>query len=201
MRWSALLLLAAVCAAVWYSRAILLQGLAELWVVSDTVSQADAVVIFGGGLETRPFAAAEYYHEGLTKKILVSNAALDKSVTLGGLPSHAEMNRSVLLKLGVPPTAIDLLGTGLSNTYQEAVSLREWAISTHARSVIVPTEEFSSRRVSWVVKHELAGTGTRVQVPALHNPRYSLTNWWREEKAIVEFQNEVIKYVYYRLKY
>jgi hypothetical protein len=55
--------------------------------------------------------------------------------------------------------------------------------------------------VRWVVERELAGTGTRVQVPALDNPDYNPSNWWNDEKGVVEFQNEVIKYGYYRLKY
>ena len=131
----------------------------------------------------------------------MSNVRLDKAETLGGLPSHTAMNRSVLLKLGVPDAAIETFGSELSNTYQEAVALREWAVRTHARSVIVPTQDFSSRRVRWVVKHELAGTAIEVQVPALDDPEYSLSDWWKNEKAIIEFQNEVIKYVYYRFKY
>ena len=197
----ALLLLATVCASVWYGRANLLRDAAELWIVSDPVGPADAVVIFGGGLSVRPFAAAKYYKEGLTKRILVSNVRLDEAEMLGAVPSHTALNRDALLKLGVPETAIETLGSALSNTYQEAVALREWAVRMHAHTVIVPTQEFSSRRVRWVVKHELAGTGIQVEIPALSDPEYNVSNWWKNEKAIVEFQNEVLKYIYYRIKY
>jgi uncharacterized SAM-binding protein YcdF (DUF218 family) len=196
----ALLLLAAVCGSVWYSRAKLLQDAAELWIVSDPVGPADAAVILGGGTDTRPFAVAEYYKNGLTKKILLSNVRPGKAEMLFD-SSHTTWNRNVLLKLGVPETAIEIFGSELSNTYQEAAALREWAVRTHARSVIVPTEAFSSRRVRWVVEHELAGTGVQVQVPALDDIDYSPSDWWKDEKGVVAFQNEVIKYVYYRLKY
>jgi uncharacterized SAM-binding protein YcdF (DUF218 family) len=195
------LLLAALAAAVWFTRVPLLRGAAELWIVSDVVGPADAVVIFGGGLEVRPFAAAEYYKNGLTKKILVANVGLDKAEMLGVLPSHTALNRSVLLKLGVPETAIEIFGPGMSNTYQEAVALREWALRTHARSVIVPTQAFSSRRVRWMVERELSGTGLQVKVIALDDTEYGLSDWWKDDKAIIEFQNEVIKYVFYRFKY
>jgi len=198
---AALFLLVVACAAVWYSRETLLRRLAELWVVSDTVGPADAIVIFGGGLEVRPFAAAAYYQKGLAKKILVSNVRVGKAETVGGMPSHTEWNRRVLLKLGVPEAAIETFGVSLSNSYQEAVALREWAISNHAHSIIVPTEQFPSRRVRWVVRHELAGAGIQVEVPALTGMGYSVSDWWRDEKGVVEFQNEVLKYVYYRFKY
>ena len=44
------LLLAALAAAVWFNRVPLLRGAAELWIVSDPVGPADAIVILGGGL-------------------------------------------------------------------------------------------------------------------------------------------------------
>jgi uncharacterized SAM-binding protein YcdF (DUF218 family) len=198
---AALLAIAAVCALGWFDRVPLLRGAAEWWVVSDPVGSADAVVIFGGGLGVRPFAAAEYYKRGLTKKILVSDVRLDNAELLGVVPSHTALNRKVLLKLGVPEEAIENLGSGLSNTYQEAVALREWALRTHARSVIVPTQAFSSRRVHWMVTRELSGTGTTAQVPALDDNEDNRSDWWNNDKSIIEFQNEVIKYIYYRIKY
>ena len=39
-------------------RAPLLTGLADAWVVNDPATNADAIVIPGGGLENRPFAVA-----------------------------------------------------------------------------------------------------------------------------------------------
>jgi uncharacterized SAM-binding protein YcdF (DUF218 family) len=197
----ALLLLAIACVSIWHNRATLLEGAAKLWIVSDTVSQADAVAIFGGGLEVRPFAAAEYYKAGLVKKILVSNVQLNKAEILGAFPSHTALNRKVLLKLGIPESAIESFGTDLSNTFQEAIALREWAVRNDAHRVIVPTQAFSSRRVRWVLQRELSGAGIQIQVPALDDNGYNPSNWWKDDKVIIEFQNEVIKYVYYRLKY
>jgi uncharacterized SAM-binding protein YcdF (DUF218 family) len=194
------LLLAALAAAVWFNRVPLLRGAAELWIVSDPVGPADAIVVLGGGLDVRPFAAAEYYQQGLATKILVSNVGIDRLVTLGVLPSHTDLNRIVLIKLGVPEAAIEIFGTRLSNTQEEAVALREWAVRTHARSVIVPTEAFSSRRVRWMVERELAGTGTHVQI-ALDDFGYGVSDGWKDDKAIIGFQNEIIKYLYYRFKY
>ncbi len=180
---------------------MLLRGAAKVWIISDKVSRADAVAIFGGGTATRPFAAAEYYREGLVKRILLSSVEPDKSQTLGGLASHVDLNRAVLLKLGVPETAIETFGLGLTNTYEETVALRDWAERNHARSIIVPTEIFSSRRVRWVLRQQLAATGTQVEVPTVDDPNYTSANWWKNEKGIIAFQNEVIKYVYYRIKY
>jgi uncharacterized SAM-binding protein YcdF (DUF218 family) len=136
----------------------------------------------------------------LVQKVLLSNVHVSAG-TSDIVPSETALDRSVLVKLGVPEEAIEVFGTDLSSTYEEAVALRAWSLRTHARSLIVPTEYFSSRRVRWIMVRELTSTGTQVQVPALDDPEYPRLEWWKNEKALIEFQNEVIKYIYYRVKY
>jgi uncharacterized SAM-binding protein YcdF (DUF218 family) len=194
-------LFAAFIVAIWFGREPLLRGAAELWIVSDPVGPADAVAVLGGGLSVRPFAAAEYYQKGLVEKVLVANVHRDGAETRGIVPSHTDLNRGALINLGVPETAIEIFGSEVSNTYQEVVALREWAMRTHSRSVIVPTEIFSSRRVRWILAHVFRNTGVKIQVPTFDPPEYSRDEWWRSDQGLVTFQNEVIKYVYYRFKY
>jgi hypothetical protein len=184
----------------WQARAPLLRELAVLWVVSDPVGPADAVAVFGGGIEDRPFAAAAYYREGLVKKVLISNVRVSSAERLGVLMPHVAANRAVLVKLGVPEAAIETFGADLANTHQEAVALREWAVRTGARSVIVPTEIFAARRVRWTL-HRVFSGGFAIRVPALDPPEYRGEDWWRYENGLIRFQNEIIKYLYYRLKY
>ena len=57
--------LATVVAGGWLLREPVLVGAANLWIVSDPISRADAVVVLGGGLETRPFIAAQMWQEVL----------------------------------------------------------------------------------------------------------------------------------------
>jgi uncharacterized SAM-binding protein YcdF (DUF218 family) len=195
------LLIAVIGASIWFSREMLLRRAAEQWIVSDNIGAADAAVIFGGGLDTRPFAAAEYYRNGLVHKIVIANVRPSKVEALGILPSHAAINRDLLIKLGIPETVIETFGYQLSNTYEEAAALRGWVARSHAKSLIVPTDVFSSRRVRWVVTNALAGTGTAIQIDALDLPEYNRSNWWKTNLGLIAFQNEVMKYVYYRLKY
>jgi uncharacterized SAM-binding protein YcdF (DUF218 family) len=187
-------------AAAWWSREPLLRSAAELWIVSDLPAPADAVAVFGGGIENRPFAAAEYYKQGLVGKILLPGIGSSRAERLGILESHVEINRRVLLKLGVPATAIEIFGSDLSNTQQEALALREWAVRTGARSIIVPSEIFSARRLRWML-HRVFKNEVVVRVPALEPQEYRRDDWWKHESGLIGFQNEVIKYVYYRFKY
>ncbi len=68
--------------------------------------------------------------------------------------------------------------------------------------LIIPTEIFAARRVRWMFRREFSGTAVRIEVPSFDPPRnYSRANWWKTEFGVVAFQDEVLKYLYYRLKY
>ena len=107
-------------------RAALLRGTADLWIVSDSITPADAVVVLGGGIDVRPFVAAELYAKGLVKKVLLSKVDEGRSVEIGALVGHTEANRRVLLRLGVPESAIETFGNANRNTWEEAVALKDW---------------------------------------------------------------------------
>ena len=85
-------------------------------------------------------------------------------------------------------------------THDEALALRAWVEENGAHSIIVPTEVFSARRVRWML-HRAFGDSVRIMVPTLDPPEYPRDQWWRHEQGLIAFQNELLKYIYYRLKY
>jgi uncharacterized SAM-binding protein YcdF (DUF218 family) len=197
----ALVLLAMALGAVsWFDRNALLYSAADAWIVSDPLAPADAAAVFGGGLEDRPFAAADYYRRGLVRKIAISNIGALPAEQLGALQSHVAANRNVLLKLGVPGDDIVIFGANLENTQQEVVALHLWAQQVGIHSIIVPTEIFGTRRLRWMLHHEFTDRPD-VRVVALDTPDYRRDNWWKSDVGIISFQNEILKYIYYRIKY
>ncbi len=200
--FAVVLVLATLCAVAWIEREALLRDAAALWIVSDPITPADAVVVLGGGIDVRPFVAADLYAKGLAKRILLSEADEGRSVNIGAVAGHTEANREVLLRLGVPESAIEKFGKANKNTREEAVSLKDWTDRNVVSVLIIPTEIFSARRVRWMFRREFAGTGVRIEVPSFDPPRlYTRAEWWKTEDGMIAFQNEVLKYFYYRLKY
>ena len=187
-------------AGAWASKEWLLRSAADLWIVSDPIGPADAVAVLGGGIVDRPFVAAQYYRQGLVKKILVSNSRQSPSEKLGLVTSDVTVTKAVLVRLGTPPAAIDTFGDALANTHQEVLALHAWAERHNLRSIIVPTEIFSTRRVRWML-HRVFSSEFVVRVVALSPAEYRRDDWWRHEDGVVAFNNEIIKYLYYRLRY
>jgi uncharacterized SAM-binding protein YcdF (DUF218 family) len=187
-------------ASAWVGRDWLLRSAADLWIVSDPIGSADAVAVFGGGLADRPLAAAEYYRQGLVKKVLVSNGRQSPAEKLDARTSEVSLTEGVLVNLGVPASAIETFGTDLGNTYQEALALQVWAERNNVRSIIVPTEIFSARRVRWML-HRAFGSGFAIRVIALDLPQFRRDDWWRHRHGIAAFRTEILKYTLYRLSY
>jgi uncharacterized SAM-binding protein YcdF (DUF218 family) len=173
----------------WLGREFLLQKAADLWIVSDPLTKADAIVVLGGNSQTRPPVAAELYRRGLANKVLISH------------PSDYPLNRDALLKLGVPASAIGAFGEANTNTREEAVALREWAKRNAASIFIIPSEPFMARRVRWTFRREFSGRPVTIGVQPFEAPNYSHEEWWKTEQGSITFQNEILKYVYYRWKY
>jgi hypothetical protein len=149
---------------IWSGREPILRGAAHLWIVSDPVTHADAAVVLGGGLGSRPFAAAELYKLGLVKKVLIFQVKEDRVADIGAV-------------------------------------LGEWAERNDALDLIIPTEDFTTRRVRRVFRGEFAGLANRIEVQEFEPSQYSTEEWWKTEQGLISFQNEVLKYIYYRLKY
>src|SRR5579862_339230 len=105
-----ILMLVGLAGIAWLEREPLLRGAANLWILSDEATHADAVVVLGGGVEDRPFIAADLYHKGLAKTVLISQVAESHAVKVGIVQGHTEANYQALLKLGVPAAAIDTFG-------------------------------------------------------------------------------------------
>ena len=200
-----LVVLLAMClvlgAGAWFARAPLLQGAAQLWIVTNTPHSADAIVVMGGGLETRPFAAATLFRKGYAPKVLVANVKPGPAEKLGVVPSHTDLNRQALLKLGVPLEAIITFGTDVTSSYEESLALRDWVRQNEAKDLLVPMDLFSSRRARWLLSRVLSASGAQAAVIAVDSPEYTRGDWWRHEAGLISFQNEVIKFGYYHIKY
>jgi uncharacterized SAM-binding protein YcdF (DUF218 family) len=173
----------------WLGRESLLQEAADLWVVSDPLTHADAIVVLGGNYQTRAPAAADLYRRGLANKVLVSQW------------SDCESNRAALLKLGVPASAIEAFGKTQKSTREEAIALREWAEQNAASVFVIPSEPFTARRVQWIFRREFSDRPVTIEVQPLDSPGYSPEGWWKTEQGSVAFQSEIVKYLYYRFRY
>jgi uncharacterized SAM-binding protein YcdF (DUF218 family) len=182
-------------------RAPLLSGFARAWIIDEPPAKADAIVVLGGGVEYRPFAAAKLYKAGYAPKVLIMDVNLSWTEQRGLQEPERDVTRKILLHEGVPETAIERVGQAIHNTSGESLAVRDWAGAHHAGRLLVTTEIFHTRRVKWLFRKRFKGTGTDVRVVAVQPWEYQSTNWWKVEQGLLAFQNEWVKLPFYWLKY
>jgi uncharacterized SAM-binding protein YcdF (DUF218 family) len=198
---TAILVVVALVAGVWFKRVPLLREAASAWIVSDPVTASDVAVVFGGDVEIGPRVAAQLYKKGLVTKVLVSQVPESRVALLGVIPTDTELTRMMLLKLGVPETAIETFGHANESTKDAAVNLRNWAEEHRVSRIVIPTETFAARRVRWILHREFAGSSVQLEVPSYDGPEYTRRAWWRTKAGLISFENGIISYLYDRLKY
>jgi uncharacterized SAM-binding protein YcdF (DUF218 family) len=182
-------------------RTPLLTALAETWVVNDPTAKADVIVVLGGKPDLRPFEAARLYHAGVAPRILYMDVKLNPAAELGLMPSEREITRRVLLSNNVPETAMMAVGNGVATTYDESCAIRAWLATNAAKSILISTDIFHTRRAQWIFARELNDTGVKVHTRAITPKEYDVSNWWQHEEGVTVFQNELLKLIYYRCKY
>jgi uncharacterized SAM-binding protein YcdF (DUF218 family) len=89
----------------------------------------------------------------------------------------------------------------VNSTYEEALALRDWVKQNGARKIVIVSDPFHTRRVKWLFRKELATTGAQVLTAVAPPLEYDSSNWWKHEEGLIAFQNELIKYGLYRMKY
>jgi uncharacterized SAM-binding protein YcdF (DUF218 family) len=175
----------------------LLAGLATAWMINDPLVKSDAIVVLGGDPNGRAYEAVRLYRAGWAPRILVMNPKLQATDRLGITMSQGDMTRRILTN-AVPPEAIVVRGTNLESTFQEAGTVKQWLKESGATSVIIPTGPFHSRRVRWIFRKSL-GDSTRLTIRSLRQE--VCQDWWQHEPSLIDFQNEMIKSLYYFVTY
>ena len=167
--------------------------------VADRPQKADAILVLAGGF-SRPFQAAELYRQGLARKIYVSVPAREDQHRLldeAGIPFPREEDivLQVLLKKGVPASAIEHLGKDLISTAAEAQAARE-LFAKRAPRLLVVTSAYHLRRARMIFSDALPAADIRM-IATSHDPFPSL--WWKDQKAARNVLLELAKITFHQL--
>ena len=178
-----------------WNRPILL----ERFLVTDkSLESADALVLMAGARYQRLPAVVTLYEQGVAPRILLTNDG-----TLGPWSDAHQRNlyqvewaREYLLERGIPAEAIELLEFIESGSYYDALNTRIHLERTApARSLLVISSNYHTRRTLWTFEEVFAGTGVEIGVYPIPRPSTDQRRWLLRNGV------ELIKLGYYRIRY
>ncbi len=173
---------------------------AGVWLsAGDPPQPADAIVVLGGSF-TRPFQAADLYRQGLARKIYISVPAREDQHRLldaAGVPfpREEEVVRDVLLKKGVPASAIEYFGKDSISTAAEAHAARA-LFGKGAPVLLVVSSPYHLRRARMTFADALPAADIRL-IATSYDPLP--LEWWRDQNAARSVLLELAKITFYKL--
>jgi uncharacterized SAM-binding protein YcdF (DUF218 family) len=170
----------------------------------DQLQRADAICVLAGTRMERPLEAADLYRNGWAPLIVMTEEVPDPGLEVlksrgMELPTNAQIARDVMVKLGVPATAIEILPHLHDSTADEAASVRHAAVSRKWKRIIVVTSKFHTRRGGFAVRRELKGSGVEVLMRGSAYDRADPHHWWRTRADVRWTVNESQKLLAYAL--
>lgn len=178
-----------------------LRGIATVLVTEDRLEPAAAIVVLAGHLPFREIEAARLYHAGWAPQLVFVRLAEGKEQrmlrSLGvAFTEGWEVSREVLLKLGVPASAIVIPKEEVKGgTLEELqVVLRELKPDT-ARVILVTSKLHTRRaRLTW---YYLTGGRSPGLVRATPLDPFDPNHWWRERGFALAVVREYLGLVNY----
>jgi uncharacterized SAM-binding protein YcdF (DUF218 family) len=192
---------AAIPAVVWTERGWLLSRAARWLNVGQSPQRCDYVLVLPGGEETRPFAAAALIKAGFAGQVLVPRTRSSPDVDEGiRRPAH-EIIREVLVLEGVPPDDIAFIGRDSASTYTDALALAEFLQTRGRASVAVVTNQYHTRRASWVLWRALGDRAADVRMVAVPVDGFDEDTWWQTREGTLTYLAEFAKLAAYATGY
>jgi uncharacterized SAM-binding protein YcdF (DUF218 family) len=181
----------------------LLTFVGEQLVHTDPLEHVDAMVVLASGLD-RIIEAAELYSGGYAPLVVLTKdppEPTNQFLRSHGIdaPSSEERRQQILHALGVPPTAIVVLGEVIRSTADEARVFAAWSRGRPIRSVIIVTSPAHTARSRLTFADTLRDQGIRVLARPSKLARYRSDTWWHSRDTLREAFFEWQKLIYYRL--
>jgi len=153
-------------------------------VVADPLpATADAIVIMAGSIPDRVLEAADLYHAGVARRVVVTRERplpAERALRERGvrLPTDDELTLDALVGLGVPAAAILRLRRHAFSTATEARTIARWACGQGLTSLVVVTSPSHTRRARLILRRALGPT-VRVAVRPSRYDTFPPERWWR----------------------
>ena len=179
-------------------------NLGSVLAAEDPLEHADAIFVFAGTRAERPLEAFELWKEGYAPRVVVTRAVAEQAMSIVErrgirVESDIELNRTVLLQLGLPPSALIIPNRIHDNTAEEAQTLRELVVRNRWHKVILVTSKYHLRRAWLASRRELRGVDVRLIRRGSRYDSATPPRWWQRRADIRFLLTEVPKLIAYEI--
>jgi uncharacterized SAM-binding protein YcdF (DUF218 family) len=177
----------------------LLRIIGSFLVVEDSLRPAAVIVVLGGQSPFREMEAARLFSQAWAPKVMLIPGPIreeqDALSELGfKITEGWEISRHVLLKIGVPPSAI-IVPEGRADGTVEELKLVADATAADGKPIILVSSKYHTRRVrlTW---NAVNGVESSAIVRAASRDPFDPARWWRERRFALSVVREYLGIVH-----
>ena len=163
-------------------------------VVEDPLEKASAIAVLSGRMPSRALEAARIYREGYASEIWLTRT-IEPGASLQALfvPFTGEeaYDRLVLMRKGVPESAIRVLDPPIANTADEMLAIGQALSKENQHTVIIVTSKVHTRRVKALWRHFSSADGQAI-VRGVSDDGFDPAHWWANTADALDVVREAL---------
>ena len=163
-------------------------------VVEDPLEKASAIAVLSGRMPSRALEAARIYRQGYASEIWLTRT-IEPGASLQALfvPFTGEeaYDRMVLMRKGVPESAIRVLDPPIANTADEMLAIGQALSKENQHTVIIVTSKVHTRRVKALWRHFSSADGQAI-VRGVSDDGFDPAHWWANTADALDVVREAL---------
>lgn len=179
----------------------ILVGIGDWLDAGEPPQYTEACFILGGNSFERGIQGVEIFNRFQNQKFVATGGNYPLQIqALDTMMTEAQLTRHIMTRKGVPAEQIDMLQTAHS-TMDESEEILAYCKTNGVKNITVVSSSLHLKRVSWVFNDKFEEAGITVHYTGANAIEYDYTNWWKNEEGLIMVNNELVKLLYYAIKY
>ena len=183
-----------------FGRVPVLREVGAFLITEDRLERAAAIVALAGQTPFREMEAAKIYRAGWAPRVIIVRAEpSEEAKELAEMGINVgeswEVSRDVLLKQGVPESAIVTPKLGGGGTLEELESVVR-ALEDNNDSLILVTSKYHTRRTRLTWNYVTHGRSRGIVRAASRDP-FDPSRWWQERRFVLAVVREYLGLINY----
>ena len=206
LKWlKRLVIIFLVAVLLWFLRGFVLRGLASFLVVSEEPRAAQVILVLSGESPARMLGAWDLFQKRHSPFILLTRGPryrAEEELSKRGIAytNTAEIDRQLLVRLGVPESDVVVLPDSVSSTLEEAIAVKSYFKGKPLGTILLVTSRYHSRRARMLFNRVFEGQVEIVSVPTPYD-EFEINDWWGNRLNAKQVFSEYQKLIFYRLQF
>ena len=164
--------------------------------------KADVIVVLNGSDTIRSLAVVDLYKQGYSNRIVMARGSRQPGSDESRKRVGNNFNRKVFFQrtieaMGVPEKSFQFIGNGVTSTYDEALTTRNFLKKNGHKSILLVTSKWHSKRAYLTFRSALKNDEIKIVIQPSKYDAFRPDAWWKNKNDAELVFEEYVKLIYY----